>query len=112
MNYNDVTLLGLGLLGVLLHSLVKINSIKKSGKDISFQAYLSDEWASMLISVLVVVVALVCKNDVKQLEDAGKWLGLGFTTLGYMGQSVLVAFMGKAEKRLNQLTGEEPKTTE
>jgi hypothetical protein len=40
----------------------------------------------------------VIKNEIKQLEQASKWLGLSFITIGYMGQSLLVFIMGRANK--------------
>ena len=47
------------------------------------------------------------KHEVAQLEGAGTWLGLAFTTIGYMGQSIFVKYMGKATKAIG---GDEPKT--
>lgn len=100
MEYKDITLIALGMAGVLLHSLVKISALKKSGNTFSMGQYLSTEWPSMTISAIVVFVAAFCKHEVKQLEAAGQWLGLGFVALGYMGQSILISFIGKAEKKL------------
>jgi hypothetical protein len=99
MNYNDITLLGLGLAGVLLHCLIKIGKLKKTN---SFKAtkYFSSEWVTMAISGIVVAIAIACKHEVMQLEQAGKWLGLAFVAIGYMGQSILVTVMGKAENIL------------
>lgn len=102
MNYTSVVLVVLGLVGVILHNLVKINDINKDPQKSNFNiaTYWSKEWASIAISCLVVGVAAYLKSEIKQLEQAGKWLGLGFVALGYMAQSVLVSFMGKASKVL------------
>ena len=100
MQYNDLLLLGMGIVGILLHNLKKINELIKAGKEFNAAAYFKVEWASMCIAVLVVIVAVICKKEVKQLEAAGQWLGLGFVCLGYMGQSVMVTFMGKAAEKL------------
>lgn len=100
MQYNDITLLLLNILGVLLHALVKINELKKRKQRFSVMSFVLAEWASMGISVIIGIVAIVCKKEIKQLDAAGNWLGLGFVTLGYMGQSLLYAFMGKAREKL------------
>lgn len=99
MNYTNVMLFGLGLLGVLIHCLVKINDLKKRG---AFKAkdYFELEWANILLSAIIVVVAIICKTEIKQLEQVGNWLGLAFVAIGYMGQSILVSFLGKASKVL------------
>lgn len=102
MNYTSLVLAVAGLIGVLLHNLVKINDINKDPNKGNFKlaAYWSKEWASIAISCIVVVVSAYFQAEIKQLEQAGKWLGLGFVALGYMAQSVLVSFMGKASKVL------------
>jgi len=99
MNYSTLVLASLGLIGVLLHNLVNINEINKDPNkgNFSFVAYWKKEWASIAISAIVSLVAAYLKSEIKQLEEA-KWLGLGFIAIGYMAQSVLVSFMGKASK--------------
>ena len=104
MNYNDITLFGLGLSGVLLHSLIKINKLNKTSK-FSYREYFSNEWVTMAISTIVSIVCIICKHEVMQLEQAGRWLGLAFVAIGYMGQSILVTVMGKAEKILKTKEG-------
>lgn len=102
MNYTSLVLFGLGLFGVLLHNLVKMNEInRKYDGNISFHKYFQLERFSIAISVCIVCVGLLIRNEVKQLEAVGNWLGLSFVTLGYMAQSILAAYMGKAEKTLN-----------
>lgn len=100
MQYSDILLFLLGLLGVILHNLVKINEINKDPAKGNFnlRTYLKLEWASFLISVIVVYVCMLIKNEVIALESAGKFLGVGFVAVGYMAQSVLISVMGKAQK--------------
>lgn len=100
MQYSNFLLFALGLLGVIVHNLVKIDEINKdpSKGNFSFASYFKIEWASILISVIVVIVSVIAKNEVKQLQSAGNWIGLGFVAIGYMAQSILVSFMGKAQK--------------
>lgn len=104
MNYTNLTLAVLGLLGVLLHNLVELNKLNRTTKDIKLTLtnYLKMELFSILISILVILVAVIVKHEIKQLEAAGKWLGLAFMTIGYMGQSLLIFVMGKANKIIDK----------
>jgi hypothetical protein len=103
MQYNDLILFVFGLGGVLIHNLIKINELKKNGQ---FKAvdYFSMEWASISISLIIVSLCIAGKHEVAQLEQAGKWMGFAFTAIGYMGQSLFVKFMGKAEKVIGDKT--------
>lgn len=106
MNYNDLALFGFGLGGVLIHNLIKINELNKAGK-FSAGRYFGLEWASISISMIILFLCIMGKHEVAQLEGAGTWLGLAFTTIGYMGQSLFVKFMGKATKAMG---GDAPTT--
>lgn len=101
MDYSPLILGVLGVLGILLHNLVKMNDInKKANGSFNFGQYLLLERFSILISLIVVAVCLITYNDIKQLHDLGVKGGLGFFTIGYMSQSLLVKFTGRAEKFL------------
>lgn len=102
MNYNQPTLIGLGLFGVLLHCLIQLH---KQNKETQGKAklldYLKLEIYSILISISMAVGSSFVGNEIEAvLEKIGySWLlGLCFITIGYMGQSLLIAFMGKASK--------------
>lgn len=99
MNYNDLVLFGFGLGGVLVHNLTKINELNKQNK-FSATKYFGMEWPAISISLILVALAIAGKHEVAQLEQAGKWLGLAFVTIGYMGQSLFVKLMGRANKVL------------
>lgn len=106
MNYTLLVLAALGLFGILLHNLVKLNDINRKNKgEINLANYFKIERFSIAISVCVVLVALMVRAEIKELQIAGKWLGLSFFAIGYMSQSLLVKFMGKAEKIVNEKTG-------
>ena len=100
MQYNDLILFGFGLGGVLFHNLSKINELKKKNT-FSASAYFGMEWPSICMSVIVVVLCIMGKHEVQQLEQAGRWLGFAFVAIGYMGQSMLVKLMGRASKILD-----------
>lgn len=100
IEYKDMTLIALGIAGILLHNLVKIYDLKKKGTKFSFPAYWEMEWPAMIISLIVVFIADVVKHEIKSLEGVGNLLGLGFVALGYMAQSILITFMGKAGAKI------------
>ena len=103
MEYKLFTLFGLGILGVLLHNLVEMNKInKESNGNINIHQYLKTEIFSILISVIVVIVAVIASHEIEELDIAGNYLGLGFMAIGYMGQSVLISFMGKAKAKIEK----------
>ena len=107
MNYTHLTLFALGILGILLHNLVELNKLNRASKGVlSIRQYLRLERFSILISVIVVAVASIIKTEITQLEVAGKWLGLAFMSIGYMGQSLLIFVMGKASKAIDKTDGE------
>lgn len=99
MNYTNLTLIILGLTGILLHNLIKLNDINRANDgNVNIVKYWKLERFSILISVIVVIGALIAKSEISQLEQVGKWLGLSFVAIGYMAQSIVVKFMGKAQK--------------
>jgi len=101
MNYTPIVLFLLGVLGVLLHNLVELNKLNKAQKgNFKIKDYLKLEVFSIAISFVVVICAVIASQEIKQLEQVGKWLGLAFVAIGYMGQSLLIFVMGKAQKTI------------
>lgn len=101
INYTQATLLAFGIAGILLHNLIKMDTLnKKEGVSFSFWKYLKMERFSILIALIIVAVAVVGSQEVRQLQLVGKWLGFGFLAIGYMGQSILIKYMGKASKAI------------
>lgn len=96
--YTLAFLIGMGMIGVILHNLVKLDGInRKEGGDINLLNYWKLERFSIAISFLVIIGATLASHEISQLEIAGKWLGLGYFSLGYTAQSVLAKFTRKAE---------------
>ena len=115
MTYRLYILFALGLLGILLHNLIKMDSLNRKSKgNLNLRQYLALEWISILISVVVVVVALIAQTEIKRLSVVDNYLGLAFVAIGYMAQSIVVSYMGKAEKFLQSdentqsLVGDQP----
>ena len=101
MDYTLSVLIAAGLAGVLLHNLVKMNDLnRKQNGNFNYKQYLAVEKFSIIISIIVVCVCGYFSQEVKELAGAGKWLGLGMVGLGYLAQSLLIKFMGNAQKRI------------
>lgn len=99
MNYTNIVLFLLGVLGILLHNLIEMNKINRANNgNINIANYLKIERFTIIISIIVVFVAILVKQEIKQVEAAGKWMGVAFVAIGYMGQSILIFAMGKAGK--------------
>lgn len=102
MDYTNFTLGGLGIFGIVIHNLIKLNTLNRANNGIlNLGKYLALEKFSILVSLCVVAVALIARNEIDKLAKVGDWLGLAFVTLGYMAQSIVVTFMGKAQKMLD-----------
>lgn len=108
MNYTPVILCLLGLAGVLLHNLVKLDTINRRAKGkVNFAQYIALEKFTILISLIIVVIgAFFLQHEMTQLEAVAKYLGFGFLTLGYFAQSVLVKLMGGASKYIDRTGGQ------
>ncbi len=105
MDYTNLTLAGLGIVGILLHNLIKLNDINRANDgNVNIWKYWRLERFSILISVIVVGACLVARAEIKHLEQVGKWLGLSFIAIGYMAQSIVVKFMGRAQKYVEDTT--------
>lgn len=105
MEYTNLLLMALGGVGIALHNLIKLNDINKANDgNVNLLKYWKLERFSILISIIVVSGALIAKSEIAQLEQVGKFLGLAFVAIGYMAQSIVVKFMGKAQKFVDNQT--------
>jgi len=105
MDYTYPALLGFAIVGVLLHNLVEMNKLNKQPNyNFKLLEYIKTEIYSILISVLVSGVCVYASQEIKQIQQVGNWLGLAFVAIGYMGQSLLIAAMGKAQKVVDNTT--------
>lgn len=97
--YTNLILFALGMLGVFLHNLVSLNKINKdTNGNAKLLQYLKVEVYSILINVVIVIVAIITKEEFKELHEIGAGIGLGFVAIGYMGQSLLIWKMGRFAK--------------
>lgn len=54
---------------------------------------------------------LLQRSEIKQLEFAGKWLGIGYVAIGFMAQSVVISFAGKSQKIIDATFGNDTTPT-
>lgn len=102
MEYTPIILGLLGGLGILCHNLMKMNDInRKMDGNIHLWKYWKVERFSIALSVGVVFAAVIASREIKQLEQASKWLGLAFFSIGYMAQYIIVKFGNKTDKIIN-----------
>lgn len=101
MEYTNLILFALGIFGILIHNLMKIDGVnRRQNGNFNFWPFIRLEWPSIFLSICVVVVAMIAKQEVKQLDKVGGYLGLAFVAIGYMAQSIVYHFLGRAEKKL------------
>jgi len=102
MNYSPLILFGLGLFGIVIHNLVKLNEINiKQNGNIRILEYLKLERFTIILSICVVLVALLVKDEIMQIKQLSTWVGVSFVSIGYMAQSIIVSIMGKGQKILD-----------
>jgi hypothetical protein len=90
-----------GLLGILTHNLMKIDSLnRKANGDFKFKPFLRLEWPSLSISVIVVILCTVGQVVIPKLQAVGLPLIFGFYTIGLAAQSLAYYFKGRAEKAI------------
>lgn len=92
-----------GLLGVVFHTLVELNKLNKASNcTFSKKQYFKLEMFSIAISVLVSGVSALVPSYVHKFSTIEvEYLILPYIAIGYMGQSILIALMGKANKIVN-----------
>ena len=102
MDYSNLALFAFGLGGILCHNLMKLSQLnKEKAGNIVLTQYLNLEKYNIALSLCVVLLGILSKSEIKQLDKLGSLLGLTFVTLGYMAQSIIITYMGKAQKFLD-----------
>lgn len=96
--------IGLGLGGMLLHLLMDIRRLVKNQDGVvDYKKYFRVSWVDFMISIVVIVLADMVKTEIKQLQYADKFLGLGFIAIGYMSDSLVASLMGRVQKYIDKI---------
>ena len=84
MEYTNLLLFVCGVFGIAIHNLVKINQInRKENGNFKFLPFIRLEWPSISLSLCVVVVCLIAKQEIRQLEQVSNYLALFFVFTRY-----------------------------
>ncbi len=109
MEYTPFILCVIGLAGIFIHHLVKIDSLNRLNEGtIHFGKYLAVEWASILINfIIVLLVSFILNKELhaylQMLDFLKYFVGFAMFTIGYAGQSLLVKAMGKGQRHMEKL---------
>jgi len=95
----NILLMICGMLGILAHNLVEVTKLNRADS-VNFKliGYMKTEWPAILLNLVILVIALIAKSSIAKMEAISDYLFLGYFAIGYMGQSLLVFFIGKAQK--------------
>src|SRR5690348_4939683 len=115
-----------GLIGVILHALVKIQGINKRSPNENFKSvlsqYLKSDWATLAISITVVVGLTFVSDEIIRTQAADELpktmadmfvrnmeghIKIYFVGAGYLADSLLYMWLGRAEKTLNKKVEED-----
>lgn len=107
MTYTPLILSALGIVGILLHNLIKLDSLNRANKgQINLGKYFAIEKFTILISLILTgAAAFILDKEIHYyLDEKGfsKYFGLGFIFLGYFAQSLLVKFTQEGQKYLDK----------
>ncbi len=103
MEYTNIMLGLLGLLGILLHNLMKMDAINRnSDGNINMLKYWKIERFSILISIIVVYISVIVSDEVRQIKQLGNWRGVGYVLIGYAAQSIVVWARDKVASNLDK----------
>lgn len=97
-SWNSLDLLCLGFAGILLHILIKINTINRQMLGgFKYRDFLRLEWPSIMISIVTVLVAVFLRREIEQSEYATKYMGAVFFAVGILAQLIVYKFIGRAQ---------------
>lgn len=98
-----------GLLGIAIHTVLELRSLKIKAKvanePFNYSDYFKEDWLSILVSLLTITLALVLLGDkgVEKMEGWYKdWARLLFSAIGYMGDSIASRIFGSISSRIDR----------
>lgn len=116
-----------GILGIILHSLIKVQEINKNTvctnyKQV-FKVYFSTDWISILISIFTVFTVLLIISEFINIQDGANTPGnvaqqlqyniahfirTTFVVVGYCADSIVYTYLGGTQKKLQAQSGQVP----
>lgn len=105
MEYTHFILFLAGLGGIFTHVLMKIDSLnRKYDGEVNYGKFFRVEWASIAISIIVVLVAMIAREEIASLKAVGSYLALGYFAIGIAAQSLAYMVKGRTEKIIEKET--------
>ena len=100
-----------GVLGVVGHSLFKLDSLKKESKSVSmqftFKNYIEEDFYSICFSfVSIVIYLLVFDQTTTQYPRIIGYSRISFVGCGWMGSYIIQYFFSSAQKRIKSIINE------
>lgn len=90
-----------GILGIMVHTLMKINAINRRSKgQINLKKFFAIEWPSIWISISIIIVALIAREEIIKLKAVGNYLLFGFFCIGLSAQSIAYYVSNRLERKL------------
>lgn len=105
---NEMVYLLTGFLGVLLHTLVKMDNLKKKFENANevfvLSKYIKQDWISIVSSfVSIFILVLVVPDIIKLQPDVSKMLRIIFGLSGWMGSSLIQGLFSGTAKRITNI---------
>ena len=98
MTYTPFILFGLGLFGILVHNLKKLNEINRKNKGtVNWTEYFALERFSILMSIGFVGFLVIVKSEYTSIDYISKLIGTFFALAGYSAQSIILSATGAFE---------------
>ena len=107
MKYTALILFALGIFGVMVHNLKKLNEINRKNKGkVNLSEYFALERFSILMSIGFVGFLVVVKSEVSSVEYINKWIGTCFALAGFSAQSLILSVTSAFETFTKRKTKE------
>lgn len=106
--HNMIIYLICGTLGVLLHSLIKMQAMKKKADAINMKfvptKYFEDDWIGITISfVSFVMIAFFLPDITKQYPKVADFSRILFGFSGYIGSTIIQGIFGRTAQKISDL---------
>lgn len=103
---HHLPLLGFGLLGWLIQSLLKARSIQEKARkgniQFKFFEYFTTDWLSHAVSIVMILTGVLLVDDAIQMfPQVESWLRALFVTIGYSNGDIVSRFLSKVNTKVN-----------
>ena len=97
--YTMVQLLGLSVLGMLLHTFVEISKLQQAKTYTTIGDYMSNTWAAKGSSLALCLIVIVIRHEMMNVPTFSNWEGGALALCGYCGSSLLAPVFSFLSKK-------------